>query len=164
MHIYGPTLFIRKNKKLFVLFLLLAFTVILFRGVTAEALCIKDKKANLRKGPGKHYEKVWTVFKYMPLKRLEKKGNWLRVQDFEGDTYWVYKKITTKKYMCAVIKNNKTKLRQGPGTKFPEVEWKLPIDNKYFSMKVLKIKNSWVHIEDSAGDQAWIYRPLVWIQ
>jgi len=84
------------------------------------------------------------------------------VQDLEGDTYWVYKKITTKKYMCAVIKNNKTKLRQGPGTKFPEVEWS-PID-KFFSIKVLKIKNSWIHIEDSVGDRAWVYRPLVWVQ
>ena len=108
MHINEPTFLIRKNKNLFILFLLLSLTVSLFLGVTAEALCIKDKKANLRKGPGKHYEKVWTVFKYMPLKRLEKKGNWLRVQDLEGDKYWVYKNITTKKYMCAVIKNDKT--------------------------------------------------------
>ena len=162
MHSHKPTLLTRKNKKLFIFFLFLALTVILFRGVTAEALCIKDKKANLRKGPGKQYEKVWTVFKYMPLKRLEKKGNWLRVQDLEGDKYWVYKNITTKKYMCAVIKNDKTNLRQGPGTKFSEVEWS-PID-KFFSVKVLKTKNSWVYIEDSEGDRAWVYRPLVWIQ
>ena len=162
MHINEPTFLIRKNKNLFILFLFLSLAMILFLGVTAEALCIKDKKANLRKGPGKHYEKVWTVFKYMPLKRLEKKGNWLRVQDLEGDKYWVYKNITTKKYMCAVIKNDKTNLRQGPGTKFSEVEWS-PID-KFFSVKVLKIKNSWVHIEDSEGDRAWVYRPLVWIQ
>jgi SH3-like domain-containing protein len=31
-------------------------------------------------------------------------------------------------------------------------------------MKVLKVKNNWVHVEDAAGDKAWIYRPLVWIQ
>ena len=53
-------------------------------------------------------------------------------------------------------------MRQGPGTKFPEVSWS-PID-KYFSMKVLKIKNSWVHVEDNTGDKAWVYRPLVWVQ
>ena len=162
MYIYDPTLPIKNSKNLFSLIIFLALAVLLFQVSAADALCIKDKKANLRQGPGKHYEKLWTVFKYMPFKRLGKKGNWLRVQDLEGDTYWVYKKITTKKYMCAVIKNNKTRLRQGPGTKFPEVKWS-PID-KYFSMKVLKIKNSWVHIEDSVGDRAWVYRRLVWIQ
>ena len=162
MYTYDPTLSRKKNKTLVFLTLLLALAVLLFQGPTAEALCIKDKKANLRQGPGKHYEKMWTVFKYMPFKQLGKKGNWLRVQDLEGAIFWVYKKLTTKKYMCAVIKNNKTKLRQGPGTKFSEVEWS-PID-KFFSMKVLKIKNSWVHIEDSVGDRAYVHRPLVWIQ
>ena len=164
MYIRGPTYHsLLPQKKIFIT-LILTLAGILLPGVMAEALCIKDKKANLRQGPGKHYEKLWTVFKYMPFKRLGKKGNWLRVQDLEGDIYWVYKKITTNKYMCAVIKNDKTKLRQGPGTKFPEVEWKLPINNKYFSMKVLEIKNSWVHAEDSEGDRAWVYRPLVWVQ
>ena len=162
MYIHDPTLSIKKNKTLFFLTPLLTLALLLFQESTAEALCIKDNKANLRLGPGKYFEKQWTVFKYMPFKQLGKKGNWIKVQDLEGAIFWVYKKLTTKKYMCAVIKNNKTKLRQGPGTKFPEVKWS-PID-KYFSMKVLKIKNSWVHIEDSVGDQAWVYRPLVWVQ
>lgn len=162
MYIYDPTLSRKKNKTFVFLTLLLALAMLLFQEPTAEALCIKDKKANLRQGPGKHFEKLWTVFKYMPFKRLGKKGNWIKVQDLEGAIFWVYKKLTTKKYMCAVIKNNKTKLRQGPGTKFSEVEWS-PID-KFFSMKVLKIKNSWVHVEDSVGDRAYVYRPLVWIQ
>ena len=162
MYIHDPVSPAKKNKNSPPLTLLLALAMLLLQGTITEALCIKDKKANLRQGPGKHYEKLWTVFKYMPLKQLGRKGNWLKVQDLEGDTYWVYKKITTKKYMCAVIKNNKTKLRQGPGTKFPEVEWS-PID-KFFSIKVLKIKNSWIHIEDSVGDRAWVYRPLVWVQ
>ena len=162
MYIHDPTLSIKKNKTLFFLTPLLTLTLLLFQESTAEALCIKDNKANLRLGPGKYFEKQWTVFKYMPFKQLGKKGNWIKVQDLEGTIFWVYKKLTTKKYMCAVIKNNKTKLRQGPGTKFSEVEWS-PID-KFFSMKVLKIKNSWVHIEDSVGDRAYVHRPLVWIQ
>jgi len=162
MCIHDPVFSKNKRKTLFSLTLFLTLIGLLVLGTRTEALCIKDNKANLRQGPGKHYEKLWTVFKYMPFKQLERKGNWLRVKDLDGDIYWVYKKITTKKYMCAVIKNNKTKIRQGPGTKFSEVKWS-PID-KFFSMKVLKIKNSWVHVEDSAGDRAWVYRPLVWIQ
>ena len=128
----------------------------------AMALCIKSEKANLRTGPGTKYEKLWQVFQYMPFKLLKTKESWKQVQDLDGDSYWVHAPLTTQKYKCAAIKNNQTNLRTGPGTKFPKVKW-APVD-KYFSMKVLKIENNWVHIEDASGDKAWIYRPLVWIQ
>ena len=128
----------------------------------SEALCIKNERANLRKGPGTQHEKLWEVFKYMPFKQLGIKGKWKRIQDVDGDIYWVHGPLTTQKYKCAVIKNDKTNLRSGPGTKFSKVSW-APVD-KFFSMKVLKIKKDWVHIEDSTGDKAWIFRPLVWVQ
>jgi SH3-like domain-containing protein len=143
----------------FFLFTLIAF---ILQSMPAEALCIKNKEANLREGPGKNYKKIWRVLKYMPFKKIGKEGNWIRVKDLDKDTYWVHQSLTTEKYMCAVIKKDKTNARQKPGRKNPQVEWS-PI-NKYFSMKVLEIKGAWVHIEDSSGDQAWIYRPLVWVQ
>jgi len=152
-----------KNKSS--LLLILIFLPLAFWSVTlqnTEALCIKNERANLRKGPGTNHEKLWEVFKYMPFKQLGIKDAWKRIQDVDGDIYWVYSPLTTQKYKCAVIKNNKTNLRTGPGTNFPKVPW-APVD-KFFSMKVLKTKKNWVHIEDSAGDKAWIYRPLVWIQ
>ena len=131
-----PILTSSKTKKFFIfsLFLFFILLVILFQQETAEALCVKDKKANLRSGPGKHNEKLWTVLKYMPFRQVGRDRNWLKVKDLDGDIYWIYRKITTKAYMCAVIKNNKTNLRQGPGRKSPQVEWS-PID-KYYSMKV----------------------------
>ena len=143
-------------------FFLFALIALILQSMPAEALCIKNKKANLREGPGKNYKKLWSVLKYMPFKQIGQEGSWIRVKDLDKDTYWVHQSLTTQKYMCAVIKKNKTNVRQKPGTKNPQVEWS-PID-KYFSMKVLKIKGPWVHIEDSTGDQAWVYRPLVWIQ
>ena len=150
--------------KLLLLFSLLVFFSSFggFAPQHSEALCIKNERANLRKGPGTQHEKLWEVFKYMPFKQLGVKGKWKRIQDVDGDIYWVHGPLTTQKYKCAVIKNDKTNLRSGPGTNFPKVSW-APMD-KYFSMKVLKIKKDWVHIEDSAGDKAWVFRPLVWIQ
>ena len=128
----------------------------------AMALCIKNEKANLRTGPGTKYEKLWQVFQYMPFKLLGTKGNWKQLQDVDGDKYWVHAPLTTQKYKCAVIKNDQTNLREGPGTQYPKVSW-APVD-KYFSMKVLKIADNWVHIEDASGDKAGISRPLVGIQ
>ena len=62
----------------------------------------------------------------------------------------------------AVIKKDKTNLRRGPGTHFKKIKG-IP-GEKYFSMKVIKIKKNWVQVIDAWGDKAWIYRPLVWIK
>ncbi len=149
-------------KKLLVSFLLILTAFLLLLQSSAEALCVSNKKANLRQGPGTHYEKLWQVFKYMPFKEKKKKGDWFRVEDLDGDIYWVHKKLVTKKYKCAVIKDNKTNLRKGPGTKYDQLSWS-PVD-KYFSIKVLQIKGQWVRIEDGVGDKGWVSRSLVWIQ
>ena len=162
MPIQFPTSQKTDNAFLFSLFLFFALFVFLSQNEAAEALCVKDKKAYLRSGPGKHNEKLWTVLKYYPFRQIGRESSWLRVRDLDGHIFWIYRKLTTKAYMCAVIKNDKTNLRQGPGRKFPQVEWS-PID-KYFSMKVLKIKGSWVHVEDSTRDRAWVHRSLVWVQ
>ncbi len=148
-------------KKYFLILFLILLPALLFLQSNAEALCISNKKANLRQGPGTHYEKLWQVFKYMPFKEMKKKGNWYRVKDVDGDIYWVHRKLITKKYQCAVIKNNKTNLRKGPGTKYDLISWS-PVD-KYFSMKVLLIKGRWVRIEDGVGDKGWVSRSLIWI-
>ncbi len=149
-------------KKLsLIIFLILPWTI-LFQAYNAEALCISNKKANLRQGPGTHFEKLWQVFKYMPFKELNIKGDWFRVKDLDGDIYWVHRKLVTKKYKCAVVKDNKTNLRKGPGTKFDLIAWS-PVD-KYFSLKVLQIKGKWVRVEDGVGDKGWVSRSLIWIQ
>lgn len=149
-------------KKLQKIFFLILPAFFLFPQSNAEALCISNNKANLRQGPGTHYEKLWQVFKYMPFKEKKKKGDWYRVEDLDGDIYWVHSKLVTKKYQCAVIKDNKTNLRKGPGTKYDLLSWS-PVD-KYFSIKVLQIKGQWVRIEDGVGDKGWVSRSLVWIQ
>ncbi len=129
---------------------------------SARALCIKTKKANLRKGPGIKHEKLWEVLKYMPLQKVGQKGVWYKVKDVDGDLYWAHSHLFTKKYKCAVIRQNKTNLRQGPGTRHKTVPWS-PVD-KYFSLKVLRVHKEWVEVMDAAGDRAWVYKPLVWIR
>ena len=129
---------------------------------SADALCISERRANLRQGPGLKYEKLWEVYRYMPFRQLGRKGEWLRVQDLDGDIYWVNRRLITKSYKCAVIKKNKINLRKGPGTHYKKVKG-IP-GEKYYSMKVLKIKDNWVQVVDAWGDKAWVYRPLVWIK
>ncbi|SVE13115.1 uncharacterized protein METZ01_LOCUS465969 [marine metagenome] len=162
MLIHTPSSLKTNKTFLFPLFLLFTLGVFVAQKGTAEALCVKDKKAHLRSGPGKHNEKLWTVLKYYPFRQIGREGGWLKVKDLDGHIFWIYRRLTTKSYRCAVIKKDKTNLRQGPGTNFPQVEWS-PIP-KYFTMKVLEIRGSWVHIIDSVGDKAWVHRTLVWVQ
>lgn len=149
-------------KKAHSIFLIFTFFMILIPLSNAEALCVKVKNANLRKGPGLNFQNLWQVFKYMPFKRIGKKGQWLRVKDVDGDIFWIHKKLVTRAFKCAVVKKESINFRQGPGTKFPKTPWS-PVE-KYYSAKVIKIKGKWVKVMDSMGDVAWVYRPLVWIQ
>ena len=75
--------------KFFLLFSLFIFfsSLDILAPHNSEALCIKNERANLRKGPGIQYEKLWEVFKYMPFKKLGFKGKWKRIQDVDGDIY-----------------------------------------------------------------------------
>ena len=148
--------------RVLIILLLIMFGCTVLWTSAADALCIKERRANLRKGPGLNYDKLWEVFRYMPFKQLGKKGEWIRVQDLDGDIYWVHRRLTTKSFKCAVIKRDKTNLRRGPGTHYKKIKG-IP-GEKYFSMKVLKIKGNWVQVIDAWGDKAWIYRPLVWIK
>ena len=141
-------------------FLIVVFFV-LIQHTSASALCVKTSEANLRSGPGTGHEKTWAVFKYMPFKNIKKKGSWYQVKDFEGDMHWIYQKLVTDKFNCAVVKVEKANARTGPGTKYKKSS--LSPAAKYDAFKVLKRKGKWVKVLDEFGETGWIFRKLLWI-
>ena len=146
-------------KKILILLLVL-FALVIFTDLS-DALCVNASEANLRSGPGTKYKKTWEVFKYMPFKKLSTKGNWYKVQDVDSDIHWIYKKLVTAKYNCAVVKVEKANIRTGPGTNYSKNA--LSPSLKYDSYKVLKTKSSWVKVTDEFDDTGWISRKLLWI-
>ncbi len=143
------------------LILLLVLFSLIFFADFSYSLCVNVPDANLRSGPGTKYKKTWEVFKYMPFKKLSKKGNWYRVQDVDGDIHWIYTKLVTNKFNCAVVKVEKANIRSGPGTNYSKNA--LSPSLKYDSFKVLQTKSSWVKVLDEFGDKGWISRKLLWI-
>ena len=141
--------------------LLFSFSLILISH-SAQALCIKAKKANLRSGPSTKKQVTWEVFKYMPLQKLKKKGSWIQVKDFEGDKHWVFKSLVTTKFKCVVVKVDKANLRTGPGSKYKKPS-DLPSVDKFTVFKLNKIQGKWAKVTDSFGDSYWVFRKLVWI-
>lgn len=151
-----------------ILFYGLVFTLLLILNNSAYALCVNVSEANLRSGPGTKYEKTWQVFKYMPFKKINKKEDWYKIEDVDGDVHWIYSKLVTKDFRCAAVKTDKANIRSGPGTRFrkislsPDMKYEPAI--RYESFKVIKTKGSWVKVMDEFGGRGWIFRKLLWIQ
>lgn len=140
----------------------LLFLFILLSALQSQALCIKVKKANLRAGPSTKKQITWEVFKYMPLRKVKKQGKWIQVKDFENDYHWVFHKLVTDKFKCAVVKVKKANLRTGPGSSYGKAQ-DLPSVDKYTVFKLAKIKGKWAKVTDSFNDSYWVYRSLIWI-
>ena len=133
----------------------------LFWTTTAHALCVSVHEANLRTGPGTNYEKSWTVYMYMPFKKLETKGEWYKVQDLDGDVHWIHSKLVSEDIQCAVVKAEKVNVRSGPDTSYDKVPPQFY--EKYHSFQITETKGKWVKIHDEVDNQGWISTDFLWI-
>ncbi|MFO7557319.1 MAG: SH3 domain-containing protein [Desulfobacterales bacterium] len=123
----------------------------------AQRLAVKAKIANIRSGPGTHFQVLWQVGKYHPIEIINKKGNWYQLKDFEGDIGWIYKKLV-KKFSTVITKKEECNIRSGPGTRY-RIVFK---SERGVPFNVLKQKGNWIKIVHADGDKGWIYRSLVW--
>ena len=130
---------------------------------TAEILYVKTKSLNLRTGPGKDYAVACQYGKGFPLKVLEKKGDWLKVADFENDVGWVSKQLLTGKTTHAVVKANKNvnkriNIRSGPGTRYKTV------GQAYYGVvfTILGKEGEWRKIQHESGLVGWIQQDFLW--
>jgi len=149
----------KKLSAVFIFLILMAST-----HTDAGAICVSVSKANLRSGPGTTYEKVWEVYKYMPFKKVgtSLSGDWYAVQDVDGDVSWIYKKLVTEKYQCAVVKSNEVNIRKGPGTNYANTS--SGPAKQYYSFQVLKKQGPWVKVKDEWGATGWIHTDFLWIK
>lgn len=125
--------------------------------LSAEKMAVKAEKANVRSGPGLQHERLWQIEKYHPLLILEKKGQWFRFRDFEGDQGWINASLLDKT-RCVVVQANRCNVRTGPGTEY-DVAF---MAGKGIPFKVLQTKGKWTQIQHADGDKGWIYNSLIW--
>lgn len=138
------------------------FCAALLAPAAASALCVSVPEANLRHGPGVHYDKSWEVLKYMPFKKIGQKGGWYKVKDVDGDVHWILGRLTTNAIRCAVVKVDKANVRTGPGTGYANSPLS-PVE-KYYSFKVVDTKGGWVKVQDEVFNNAWVAKTLLWTQ
>ena len=123
----------------------------------ARTLCTKAARANLRAGPGKNFRVTWEVNKYMPLVQIDKKGDWIKVKDVDGDTHWVFKSLVDSRQKCVTVKSARANIRRSPSAKSE----KLYTVEKYTSFKLVGNKSKWVQIA-YGKKKMWVFHTLIW--
>ncbi|MCI5222540.1 MAG: peptide-binding protein [Candidatus Electrothrix sp. AR4] len=145
--------------------ILFIFVLLMTLGATtaiAKMVAIKNDNANMRSGPGTNNKIIWKLGKGFPLKVLKRSGKWFRVQDFEGETGWVHKKVVNRSGHMIVkaqkASKGKINIRSKPNTKAKLVA------QAYYGVvfKTLEQQKGWVKVQHSGKVTGWIKRSLLW--
>jgi SH3-like domain-containing protein len=118
---------------------------------------VKGSTLNMREGPGTNRTVLWELKRGYPLLITERKGNWVKVRDFEGDTGWVARSLTGKT-PHHVVKSRVANVRSGPGT-----QHRIVGKAEYGELLRTRQKRAdWVRVDREEGVGGWIAKKLLW--
>lgn len=118
---------------------------------------VSGSTVNMRERPSLDAPVLWELQRGYPLEVTERRGNWLAVKDFEGDTGWVARSLTGDE-PHHIVKGNTLNLRSGPGTDRSVVAEL----QRGELLKTLEKRRDWVRVERANGETGWVSRRLVW--
>ena len=150
---------LKKLKNLLISLLVITWVSLVMDGIalSGQRMAVTSDVANIRSGPNTDTSQLWQVERYYPLNILEKKGEWYRFQDFEGDQGWIHASLVGK-IPTVIVKVNQSNIRTGPGTNY---DIAFTVD-KGIPFKVLQTKGQWIEVQHADGDKGWIFKGLVW--
>lgn len=124
----------------------------------AQHVSVKKDNVNVRSGPGTTFPVSMELFQGYPLKVVEKKGDWLKISDFENDTGWIFSSLVEPGSTVIVNGKKSINMRSKPSTSASVVA---TIDRGVVLTKV-STQGKWVEVSHSQGAKGWIYAPLLW--
>lgn len=139
--------------------LLLAAALLLLLPATAlaEYVSVQREKVNIRSGPGTNHEVLWEVFRGFPLQVLERRGEWARIVDFEGDQGWIYTPLISRDKR-QIVRVNTANMRVGPGTNY-----EVMATVRYgVVFEPLERRREWIKVQHTDGTTGWINDQLLW--
>ncbi len=147
----------KKNyfQSFFIASLLLLLTISV---QAAEIVSVKKDSVNVRTGPSTDNPVYMELFKGYPLKVASRKGEWLKISDYENDTGWIHSSLVEKGNTVIVNAKSKVNLRSGPSTKNAIVA---NIERGVVLLKITS-KGNWIKVRHNSGTEGWIYNTLVW--
>lgn len=128
----------------------------------AETLSVNADNVNLRSGPGTTYAVTWEYGKGFPLNIVKRKGEWVKVSDFEKDTGWIHSSLLANNphVIVKVNKNSKKNIniRSGPSTKNSIV------GKAFYGVVFERLgeKSGWINVRHESGLEGWIKGTLLW--
>lgn len=122
-----------------------------------EFVSIKGNQVNVREQPSTRSATLWELGSGYPLQVRQRKGQWLRVRDFESTLGWVYAPLTSKK-PAMLVTAPRANLRSGPGTQYPRVGQL----QQHEVVHTLKKSGRWAQVQREGGEKGWIARSLAW--
>ena len=140
----------------------LSLSFLILLPTLSHSLCTQSQTTHLRAGPSITYPVTWSVYKNMPLRKIDEESVWIYVKDVDGDFHWVNREDVDER-SCAVVKVKEVNLRTGPGNQYRLVSF-FPKAEKYTTFEVLSTQGKWALLRDDDNDRYWVYRPLIWIQ
>ena len=123
----------------------------------AEMLSVDRPSLNMRSGPGTNYSVLWELGRGYPLKVVARKGKWLKVVDFENDSGWVYRPLTSRRAHL-IVKKSVVNIRSGPGTRYRVVGKA----NYGVVLRTQARRGGWVKVRHEKGLTGWVQRNLLW--
>jgi len=123
-----------------------------------ELVSVRNAKVNLRTGPDTGSEVQWKLAQGYPLQVLARQGDWLQVQDFEGDKGWIARSVTADT-PHHIVKTKLLNLRAGPGADHPLVGSAAYGD----VLRTERRQGDWVLVRHPNGrDTAWAAAQHLW--
>jgi len=113
--------------------------------------------ANIRSEPSLASEILLAVPAGYPLAVLERKGDWVMVEDFMERRGWVFTSLLTE-HGTVIIKVWKGNLRTGPGLT-DEIITKLDHGT---IMTVVGTREDWLQVNNSERLSGWLHRDIAW--
>ena len=124
----------------------------------AQTVSVKKDNVNVRSGPGTEFPVAMELFQGYPLKVLDKKGDWLKITDFENDKGWIFSALVVPGNTVIVNGKKSINMRSKPNTSASIVA---SVDRGVVLTKV-STQGKWVKVKHSQGTVGWIYSPLLW--
>lgn len=138
--------------------LVLLFSALLIPVVEArQMVSVARDEINMRTGAGTRHESLWLLSRGYPLQVIGKRGQWVKVRDFESDEGWVYRPLTSAR-PHHVVKASIANVRSGPSTR-TRVVGKLAYGEV---VRTLEKRSGWVRVRHESGVKGWIARRLLW--
>lgn len=121
-----------------------------------QMVSVSGNEVNLRAGPGTEHPSDWTLDRGYPLKILGNQGAWLKVIDFENDTGWIHRSLTSST-PYHVVKTKVANMRSQPSAR-GRIIAKLVYGDV---LKTLEHSGGWVKLQRD-GLRGWVAQRLLW--